>query len=109
MKKIFTLLLFLVFISYANAQLLTWSPSFPQENDAANNIVITLDATKGNQGLLNYTPTNDVYVYIGVITNKSTAPNDWRYVKFPNFNSVYAQALCTSPGANKWQYTITGG
>jgi hypothetical protein len=50
MKKIVYLLLFVFSISSSNAQLLSW-PSFPEENDAATNIVITADATKGNQGL----------------------------------------------------------
>jgi 1,4-alpha-glucan branching enzyme len=107
MKNFFTLLLCIINFAFAGkSQLLTWTPDFPKEND---NIVITMDATKGNQGLLNYTLTTDVYVHIGVITNKSTSANDWKYVKFPNFNTVYAQAQCTYPGNNKWQYTITGG
>ncbi|MDP9230684.1 MAG: hypothetical protein M3O67_08440, partial [Bacteroidota bacterium] len=50
------------------SQLLTWTTDFPKDND---NIVITMYATKGNQGLLNYTPTSDVYVHVGVITNLS--------------------------------------
>ncbi|MFI5188492.1 MAG: alpha-amylase family glycosyl hydrolase, partial [Chitinophagales bacterium] len=51
----------------------------------------------------------DVYVYIGIITNKSTTQTDWQHVIFPNFNSVYAQAQCTYLTSNKWQYIITGG
>src|ERR1051325_5948956 len=109
MKKISSLLFFLFTICTTRAQLLSWTPSFPSENDVATNIVITLDATKGNQGLLNYTPATDVYVHIGVITNKSTTQSDWQYVKFTNFNIPYAQAQCTYAGNNQWQYTITGG
>ncbi|MBK6936613.1 MAG: hypothetical protein IPH18_06800 [Chitinophagaceae bacterium] len=60
-------------------QLLTWTADFPKDND---NITITLDATKGNQALNNYTPVSDVYVHIGVITNLSTSNTDWRYSKF---------------------------
>jgi len=109
MKKILVLLLFTSGVSFSWAQLLSWTPSFPVEDDAATNVVITADATKGNLGLLNYSPTTDVYVHIGVITNKSTAPNDWQHIKFPNFNTVYPQAQCTYLGNYKWQYTITGG
>jgi glycosidase len=109
MKKIVFFLSFLVTVSITKAQLLNWTPSFPVEDDPATNVVITVDATKGNQGLLNYTPTTDVYVYIGVITNKSTTPTDWQHVKFPIFNTIYPQAQCTYLGNNKWQYTITGG
>ncbi|HYO22689.1 MAG TPA: hypothetical protein VER36_09795, partial [Flavisolibacter sp.] len=63
-------------LSYS--QLLTWMPAFPKETDP---ITITLDATKGNQGLLNHTP-SDVYVHTGVITNLSSSEENWRYVKF---------------------------
>src|SRR5436853_4655340 len=107
MKKIAFLLLFLFIVSFAKAQLLNWTPSFPVENDPATNAVITADATKGNQGLLNYTPVTDVYIHIGVITNLSANSTDWKYVKF-TWGTTNAQAQCTNVGANKWQYTITG-
>jgi len=108
MKKILHLVLPLFCFSLTHAQLLTWTPSFPVENDAATNVVITMDATKGNQGLLNYTSTSDVYVHIGVITNKSTSSTDWRHSLF-TWGTTTAAAHCTSLGNNKWQYTITGG
>src|SRR4030095_16884027 len=76
--------------------------------DAATNVVITVDATKGNQGLLNYTPTTDVYVHIGVITNKSTTPTDWQHSLF-TWATTTAAAQCVYLGNNKWQYTISGG
>jgi len=74
-----------------------------------------MDAIKGNQGLLNYTPTSDVYVHIGVITNFSTSPTDWKYVRTFGvpanqvFNTPVPQLQTTYTGNNKWQYTITGG
>jgi 1,4-alpha-glucan branching enzyme len=108
MKKIILLLSVLFSLSFSHAQLLSWMPSFPVENDAATNVVITVDATKGNQGLFNYTPTTDVYVHIGVITNKSTTPTDWQHSLFA-WGSTTAAAQCTYLGNNKWQYTITGG
>ena len=108
MKKIVYLLLFLFSISFSKAQLLSWTPSFPEENDAATNIVITANATKGNQGLLNYTPATDVYVHIGVITNFSANSADLQHVKF-GWGTTNGQAQCTNIGTNKWQYTITGG
>lgn len=102
--------LFITFLSFAaSAQLLTWTPDFPKENDAAQNLVITVDASKGNAGLLNYTPTSDVYVHTGVITNLSTSSGDWKYVKFSqNFNQPNAQLQATYLGNNKWQFTIAG-
>ncbi len=96
----------LFFRSQSFSQLLSWSPDFIQEGNSP--VVITMDATKGNQGLLNYTPTSDVYVHIGVITNLSTSSSDWKYVNSvwgttnPTFQAAY-------PGNNKWSYTITGG
>ena len=108
MKKIIVLLLFSFGVSFSWAQLLSWTPSFPVENDAATNVVITVDATKGNQGLLNYASTNDVYVHIGVITTSSVNPTDWRHAPF-TWATTPAAAHCTYLGSNKWQYTIAGG
>ena len=105
MKKLL-LVPFLFLVVLTNAQLLTWTPDFVKE--ASTPVTITMDATYGNKGLLNHTPTTDVYVHIGVITSKSTSSSDWKYVKFawPGTNPL---AQCTYLGNNKWQYTITGG
>ncbi len=105
MKRFFTLLVLLLCGAQSFAQLLTWSPSFIKETD--NNVVIVADATKGNQGLLNHTPTTDVYVHIGVITNLSTGPSDWKYVK-TSWGTTTPSAQATYLGSNKWQFTITG-
>lgn len=91
----------------SHAQLLTWTPPFPKEDDAAQTLVITADATKGNQGLLNYTPVTDVYVHIGVITNLSANSDDWKYSKF-TWGTTNALANAPSAGTNKWSYTING-
>ncbi len=106
MKKI--LLFFgVIFLSLPSfSQLLSWTPNFAQESTTP--FTITMDATKGNQGLLNYATTTDVYVHIGVITNLSTGSSDWKYTKF-TWGSTTAAANCTYLGSNKWSYTITGG
>lgn len=99
----------LLLMLWGDAQLLSWTPSFPVEHDAAASLVITMDASKGNRGLLDHSPTNDVYVHIGVITNKSTGPGDWKYVKFnQNFNSPNAALNATYMGNNQWRFIITG-
>lgn len=104
MRKIFSLAVLLFALHFiTHAQLLTWAPDFAKDND---NITITMDATKGNQGLLNYSPTSDVYVHVGVITNASTGPGDWRHVKF-TWGTTNAAAQATFIGSNKWQYSIT--
>ncbi len=103
MKKTATLLFALVMVIVsANAQLLTWTPDFSKDND---NISITMDASKGNQGLLNYSTTSDVYVHIGLITSASTSASDWKYAKF-TWASTTAAAQATYLGNNKWSYSI---
>lgn len=90
------------------AQLLSWSPSFIQESSSA--VTITCDATKGNQGLKDYTPTSDVYIHIGVITNLSASQSDWKYVPaFCVWGSTNAQAQAVFVTSNQWKFTINGG
>ena len=107
MKKALPGFIILIVISFQSfSQLLSWSPNFIQE--VSTPVVITVDATKGNQGLNNYVTTSDVYVHIGVITNLSTSSSDWRYVTsvWGTTNPLFH---ATSLGSNKWSYTITGG
>ncbi len=106
MKK-FLLIPFAFFAVIANAQLLKWTPDFIKES--ATPVTITMDANFGNKGLLNYTPTTDVYVHIGLITNKSTSPSAWQHVKFNNFNAPDPSVQTTYLGNNKWSFTINGG
>ena len=104
MKRFFIFFLCYIVSAFAGkSQLLTWIPDFAKDND---NITITVDASKGNMGLLNYTPTSDVYVHVGVITNLSISPTDWRYVKF-TWATTNPAAQATYLGNNKWQYAIT--
>ncbi len=106
MKK--NVLLLVVFFAMTTTtfsqRLLTWTPEFPNDNST---LTFTVDCTKGNQGLLNYANTADVYVHVGVNTNLSTGPTDWRYVKFPNFNAPTPAAQATFVSANKYSFTIT--
>ena len=106
MKKICLLLSVLTIAINVPAQrLLSWTPEFPVDN---SNLVMTVDCTKGNQGLLNYEGGNsaNIYVHVGVITNLSTGPTDWRYVKF-TWGTPDVNAHATPLGSNKYQYTIT--
>ena len=100
MKKLNFLFLLFCIIENSHAQLLSWSPDFPKDND---NITITVDATKGNKALQGFS--GNVYVHVGVITNLSTGPANWKYVKF-TWGSTEAAALATATGSNKWSYTI---
>lgn len=109
MKQLLLFVFTVLCALFAKAQLLSWTPPFPKEDDASQTLEITVDATKGNKGLMNYAQTSDVYVHTGVITNLSTSATNWRYVKFnQNFNQPNAQLQATYLGNNKWKFTITG-
>ncbi|MEP7143100.1 MAG: alpha-amylase family glycosyl hydrolase [Ferruginibacter sp.] len=100
MRKSFFLLSILFWYAVADAQLLSWSPQFPNDNST---ITITVDATKGNQGLLGYT--GAVYLHFGVITSLSTGPSDWKYS--PTVWATTTAPVATSLGGNKWSFMIT--
>jgi 1,4-alpha-glucan branching enzyme len=107
MKKIFLACAGIVMFTIAiNAQrLLSWTPEFPLDNST---LVTTIDCNKGNKGLFNFEGgnSNNVYVHVGVITNLSTGPNDWKYVKF-TWGTADPAAKATPLGSNKYQYTIS--
>lgn len=85
----------------SRSQLLSWTPEFAT---GSGNITITVDATKGNQGLLGHT--GAVYVHIGVITTLSTSSADWKHVPF-TWGTTPSGAQAVSTGTNKWAYSIT--
>ena len=100
MKRICVLIcLFLSGFNLANAQLLATTPDFPTENSS---ITVTMDATKGNKGLLGFT--DRVFLHTGVITSLSANPTDWKYVKGTWATATAPEA--TSPGGNKWTFNI---
>ena len=88
-----------------HAQLLTWTPTFPKEDDPAQTLVITMDASKGNRGLFNHNP-NDVYVHLGAVTNLSNG--GWKQPDKFTWGTQPAAAKAQSLGNNRWQFTITG-
>lgn len=104
-KYLFSALILCLGFSLNAQRLLSWTPEFPVDNSTLS---FTVDCTKGNQGLLNFEGgnSNNVYVHIGVITNLSTGPSDWRYVKF-TWATADPLARATPLGGNKYQYTIT--
>ncbi len=77
MKTIYTFLsLFLLIHTGIKAQLITTTPQFPMETDS---VYVYFNATQGSKGLMDYS--GDIYAHTGVITDKSTASSDWKYVK----------------------------
>ncbi len=107
MKKVLLSVSIAMFFLSAQSQLLTWSPQFPADNAT---LVITLDASKGNKGLFNYSDPNNIYVHCGVISNlNSAAGSPWRYVN-GTYDDTWGAATpgvkAVSLGNNKYQFTI---
>ena len=78
--KLSSLILMLLLATVGKSQLLSWSPQYIQESSSTVDIIC--DATLGNKGIKDYTPTTDIYVHIGVITTASTSSSDWKGSKF---------------------------
>jgi hypothetical protein len=78
---------------------LNWTPERLTDTSDVN---IIGDANFGNKGLLDYE--GDVYVHVGLITDKSNN-NAWRYVRF-KWGSREVNAKATPLGKNKWSYSI---
>lgn len=102
MKNFLTPLLLLV-VGFANAQLLSWTPSFIQETSMP--VTITADASYGNKGLYNYNPF-DVYVHMGIITTSSTTPSDWRHVRTVWATTYTWEKASIASGKSRWTFTI---
>jgi 1,4-alpha-glucan branching enzyme len=81
--------------------LITTSKTFPTADDT---FVLTFDATKGNAAFKG--KGGDVYIFTGVITDKSTGPADWKYVKSPSFSAADPSAKMTAVGTDKYQISI---
>ncbi|HET6566524.1 MAG TPA: alpha-amylase, partial [Rhodothermales bacterium] len=60
----------------AAAQVVTFEPAFPSVDEP---VTVYFHADEGTGGLAGYT--GDVYAHTGVITDRSTTPGDWKYVK----------------------------
>jgi 1,4-alpha-glucan branching enzyme len=99
MKKYF--LLILLYVGFANAQLITWQPYFAKDSDS---LYVYFDATQGNQGLLNYT--GDVYAYTGVITNLSSTTHDWKYIKTTAWEQNIPATKLDRMGPNLYRFKI---
>lgn len=100
-SKLYIAFLAFLYASSIQAQLLSWSPAFPKDQDI---IKIVMDATKGNKGLLDFK--ENVYVHVGLITSASRNGTDWKYAPF-TWGGTAPASLAVSLGNNKWQFTIT--
>ncbi|NBV05590.1 MAG: hypothetical protein EBS08_08020, partial [Cytophagia bacterium] len=62
--------------STVSAQVLRSIPRFPTDTSL---VTILYDASQGNGALAGVAP--PIYAHTGVITNLSTSPTDWKYVR----------------------------
>ncbi len=113
MKKVCSFLLVLMLAMLpAYAQIVTTEPSPLQEHSQGVVLTYHADSPLGNNGLANLASSFDVYAHIGVITNKSTDSSDWKYVvtDWPNTGNQQAantdKNRLTYVSANTYTLTI---
>jgi hypothetical protein len=90
----------LILISSCSSSLVKWSPETLIDS---GDVEITCDANEGNKGLMDFP--GQVFVHVGLITNKSQNKDDWRFVKF-KWGSRESMAKATPAGKNKWKFSI---
>ncbi len=83
-----------------NAQVITSTPALPDPNGS---VEIIFNAERGTGGLRGFS--GDVYAHTGVITNRSTGPTDWRYVK-TNWGQNTPETKLTRIATDRWRLTI---
>jgi 1,4-alpha-glucan branching enzyme len=84
-----------------SAGVISTSSTFPKADEA---FVLTFDAAKGNQALRGKSA--DVYLYAGLITDKSANVSDWKYVKSPSFTAADPAAKLKSAGPDKYEISV---
>jgi len=102
MRRLVFVFVALLTMKSSIAQLIKTTPEFPVDTSPLS---IVVDLTKGNQGLMNYANTNDVFVHVGVITNLSANNSDWKYVKF-TWATTDPNAKATFISTNKYKFDI---
>ncbi|UOQ76767.1 alpha-amylase family glycosyl hydrolase [Hymenobacter sp. 5516J-16] len=101
LRLFLSLVALLAGIPVLQAQVVTTQPALFRDTDP---VTIVFDATQGNGALANFT--GDVYIWTGVITDKSNSNSDWKYVKSPTFNQADPAAKMTRDATNPNRYTI---
>lgn len=98
MKK--NLLLLLLLLPLFLQGQITTQPAVVTETGA---VEIVFNAAQGNQGLKGYI--GKVYAHTGVITDKSTSGNDWKYA--PAWGDNNEKYRLTSLGNDEWKLTLS--
>lgn len=68
-------------------------------------VTLTYDATLGNGGLASYT--GDVFIWTGIITDKSTSDSNWHFTAGTSFSAPAASEKMTALGNHKYSITFT--
>ncbi|WBO85573.1 DUF4961 domain-containing protein [Hymenobacter yonginensis] len=102
LRLLLSLVAMLAGMPVLRAQVVVTEPVFFQDTTP---ITLTFDATKGNGALAGFT--GPVYIWTGVITNRSTSNTDWKYVKSPSFGQADPAAQMTRSTTNPNLYTIS--
>jgi hypothetical protein len=100
-NKIF--LIITIAVLFANCSTHPLIQTAPELFTDSSEVTITCNGASGNKGLLDID--EPVYVHVGLITDSSNSPTDWRYVKF-KWGSTEEAALAKLTGNNSWSYTI---
>src|SRR6056297_4238920 len=96
----FSLLFFLTILLLSGnvfAQIITADPEFPTSNDS---VIITFDATEGNQELMDYS--GDIYAHTGITINGQ----QWQKV-IADWNQNIDKAKLNRVSENTYELTIT--
>jgi len=99
-KLILLIVAFLFLLTNCSSPLIRTDPASVFDTST---VKITCNTEKGNKGLLEFK--GPVYVHVGVVTDSSISPTEWRYVKF-KWGSTEEAALATHEDDNRWSYTI---
>ncbi|MFT4095150.1 MAG: alpha-amylase family glycosyl hydrolase [Niabella sp.] len=82
--------------------LITTDKTFPSADES---FTLVFDPAKGNEALSGFS--GDVYLYAGVITDKSTGSDDWKYVKSSSFTEPDAASKMTRQTNGTYSISIT--
>ena len=100
MKRLFLVFAVFAIFSASFSQVITVTPPFPTDQDE---IIVIFNAQLGSGGLAG--TSSDVYAHTGVITNLSTSPSDWKYVK-AGWTTNLPECKLSPVGEDLWQLNI---
>jgi glycosidase len=101
MKTLYIFIFSYFLVTFSDAQVITTDPEFPVPGQS---VTVYFDATQGNGALAGYS--GDIYAHTGLITEFSSGPADWKYVK-TNWNENTAETKLNKISDNYYSLDIT--